>query len=115
MKSDLMKYKGYSACIYYDSTDNIFVGEVLGINDSLNFHGASITELKNSFHQCIDNYLDFCKQIGKEPQKEYSGRFNVRVTSQLHEQAAEYAHENNITLNQVIAIAMDAFLNKKTI
>jgi predicted HicB family RNase H-like nuclease len=70
MKSDMMKYKGYKATIAYDEDDKIFVGEVFGIADSLNFHGNSIEELENAFHDCIENYLSLCKMIDKEPQKE---------------------------------------------
>lgn len=112
MKSDMMKYKGYKAAIAYDEEDKIFIGEVFGVTDSLNFHGSSIDELETSFHDCIDNYLAICAQIGKEPQKEFSGSFNVRTTPSIHERAAEYAAENGCSLNQVVSMAMEAFLGK---
>lgn len=110
MKSDMMKYKGYKATISYDEDDNIFVGEVFGLNDSLNFHGTSIEELKASFHNCIDNYIDLCSQIGKMPEKEFSGSFNVRTSPTLHREASEYAVENGISLNQVVSTAIETFL-----
>ena len=114
MKSDMMKYKGYRATIGYDSRDNIFVGQVFGIKDSLNFHGRSIEELEKSFHDSIDNYLEVCEKYGKIPEQEYSGTFNVRTTPTIHEEAAEYAAENGFTLNQVVTMAMEMFLvNKK--
>ena len=113
MKSDMMKYKNYKASIAYDEEDKIFVGEVFGVTDSLNFHGSSIEELEKSFHDCIDNYLDLCVQIGKEPQKEFSGSFNVRTSPGIHERAAEYAAMNNISLNQVVSQAMEMFLGLK--
>ena len=112
MKSDMMKYKGYKATIAYDEEDKIFVGEVFGVSDSLNFHGYSIDELETSFHDCIDNYLELCAKIGKEPQKEFSGSFNVRTTPALHAQAAEYGAENGYSLNQVVSMAIEAFLGK---
>ena len=112
MKSDMMKYKGYRATIAYDEDDKIFVGEVFGVADSLNFHGESIKELEASFHDCIENYLELCKKIGKEPQKEYSGCFNVRTTPSLHALAAEYGAENGYSLNQVVSMAMEAFFGK---
>ena len=43
--NSMLEYKGYHASIEYDAEDNIFVGEVFGITDSLNFHGTSVTEL----------------------------------------------------------------------
>ena len=83
MKSDMMKYKGYRATVGYDSRDNIFIGKVFGIKDSLNFHGSSIEELENSFHDSIDNYLEICEKYGKVPEKEFSGTFNVRTSPEI--------------------------------
>ncbi|MBR4587985.1 MAG: type II toxin-antitoxin system HicB family antitoxin [Lachnospiraceae bacterium] len=112
MKNDMMKYKGYKASISYDEMDRIFVGEVFGISDSLNFHGSSIDELEQSFHNCIDNYIDYCASIGKEPQRAFTGNFNVRTTPSIHAQASEYAAENGMSLNQVVTKAMEFFLKK---
>lgn len=67
-----------------DAEDNIFIGEVFGIADSLNFHGTSVTELREMFKQSIDNYLDLCKRVGKNPDKEFKGTFNVRIPPELH-------------------------------
>jgi predicted HicB family RNase H-like nuclease len=108
-----MKYKGYKASIAYDEEDKIFVGEVIGVSDSLNFHGYSIDELESSFHDCIENYLEICKKIGKNPQKEYSGSFNVRTSPAIHALATEYAAENGYSLNQVVSMAMESFLGKQ--
>lgn len=62
----MMEYKGYHASIEFDADDNLFVGEVFGITDSLNFHGESVSELEEMFKQSIDNYLELCQQIGKQ-------------------------------------------------
>ena len=115
MKSDMMKYKGYRATVGYDSYDHIFVGHVFGIKDSLNFYGRSIEELENSFHDSIENYLEACEKFGKTPEKEYSGTFNVRTSPSIHEEASAYAAENGITLNQVVTMAMEAFLGKNLV
>ena len=53
----MLTYKGYHAKISYDEEDELFVGDVFGINDSLNFHGRSVDELTEAFHNSIDNYL----------------------------------------------------------
>lgn len=60
--SSILEYKGYHASIEYDAEDNIFVGEVIGITDSLNFHGTSVDEVKEMLKQSIDNYLILCKK-----------------------------------------------------
>ena len=49
--SSILEYKGYHASIEYDAEDNIFVGEVIGITDSLNFHGTSVDEV--SLHNTL--------------------------------------------------------------
>lgn len=51
-------YKGYQADIEYDPDDKIFVGKVLGVRDSLNFHGETLDELKYTLQRCIDNYIE---------------------------------------------------------
>ena len=71
--NSMLEYKGYHASVEYDADDDIFIGEAFGIADSLNFHGASARELKKMFEQSIDNYLDLCQKIGKNPDKEFRG------------------------------------------
>ncbi|MCM1144761.1 MAG: type II toxin-antitoxin system HicB family antitoxin [Lachnoclostridium sp.] len=102
----MLEYKGYHAAITYDADDELFIGEVFGIADSLNFHGSSIEELKQMFAQSIDNYLDFCKQVGKEPEKEFKGSFNVRIPSELHKKISLLAAQQKITLNQYVVNAL---------
>ena len=103
----VMEYKDYRATIEYDGDDEIFVGEVIGIADSLNFHGKSVSELQKMFHQSVDNYLIHCKEIGKEPEKEYKGSFNVRITPELHRRIAIGAAEEKMTLNQFVVKALE--------
>ena len=66
----IMEYNGYRAMIEYDEDDELFVGTVIGINDSISFHGQNIQELKQHFKDNVDNYVDMCRQFGKQPEKE---------------------------------------------
>ncbi|MDY5775238.1 MAG: type II toxin-antitoxin system HicB family antitoxin [Lachnospiraceae bacterium] len=59
------------------------------------------------FHQSIDNYLELCKQIGKKPEKEFRGSFNVRISPELHRKAALEAEKQKITLNQYVLRAIE--------
>lgn len=104
--NSMLEYKGYHASIVYDAEDNIFVGEVFGITDSLNFHGTSVIELQEMFKQSIDNYLELCEKIGKNPDKEFKGTFNVRIPPEMHKKAALAAAMQNITLNQYVMRAI---------
>ncbi len=107
MISSLMEYEGYHAKIEFDQDDQIFIGRVLGINDSINFHGRSVEELKAEFRNAVGNYLDYCRQAGKEPEREYKGTFNVRIKPEQHRKIALYAANEGITINQFVARAID--------
>lgn len=100
---NLLEYRGYHARIELSEEDNCFVGSVMGINDSLHFHGQTVAELKEAFQVCIDDYLEMCKAFGKTPEKEYKGSFNIRIPPELHKQLELAAAESGTTLNQYIS------------
>ncbi len=108
--SKMMEYKGYHAQIEYDNEDEIFVGKVFGIVDSLNFHGTSVAELEEMFHQSIDNYLEMCERVGKSPEKEFKGSFNIRISPELHRGISLQAAQQGITLNQYVLNALETSL-----
>ncbi len=108
--SKMMEYKGYHAQIEYDSDDEIFVGRVYGIVDSLNFHGTSVAELEEMFRQSIDNYLQMCADAGKTPDKEFKGSFNVRITPELHRGISLQAAQEGLSLNQFVSRALERAL-----
>ena len=103
----MMEYKGYHADVKYSDEDKLFVGEVIGLNDTLAFHGSSVSELEAMFRQSIDNYLEICKEFGKNPEKEYRGQFNVRIPSRLHKAAVIFAKQRNISLNEFVTAAIE--------
>jgi predicted HicB family RNase H-like nuclease len=107
-----MSYKGYSARIEYDDEDEIFFGRLAGIRDGVGFHGGSVSELKDAFHEAVDDYIATCAKIGKEPQKPYSGKMMFRVDPETHRRAAIAAELAGKSLNQwaeeTLAKAADA-------
>ena len=114
MAGQMMEYKGYHAKVYFDARDDIFVGEVFGLNDSLNFHGSTVQELKEMFHQSIDNYLELCNKLGEEPEREFKGSFNIRVQPELHRQLAYNALKEGKSLNQYINESLTQFVVNRT-
>lgn len=100
--NSLMEYKGYHAKIEFSSEDSVFVGHILGINDVIAFDGDSVAELEMMFHESVDDYLELCAEIGKEPDKEYKGTFNVRISPELHKRAVIESEARNISLNQFV-------------
>lgn len=111
--NSMLEYKGYHASVKYDAEDEILVGEVFGLSDSLNFHGTSVVELKEMFKQSIDNYIALCAKIGKNPDKEFRGTFNVRIPPDLHKEVSLEAVRQSITLNQYVVNALKQSLKKE--
>lgn len=95
-----MSYKGYSARIEFDAEDEIFVGRIAGITDVVGFHAESVAELKAAFYEAVNDYVDTCAKIGKEPQKPYSGKVMFRVKPETHRKAAIAAELSGKSLNQ---------------
>lgn len=106
----MMEYRGYHAKIEYSPEDETFVGRVFGVADTLVFDGQSIGELRTMFHASIDDYLELCREIGKEPDREYHGTFNVRVPAELHREAAMAAESKDISLNQFVTEALRRYV-----
>lgn len=95
-----MSYKGYFARIEFDDQDEIFVGRIAGITDIVGFHAESVGALKAAFHEAVDDYVDACAKVGKEPQKPYSGKVMFRVKPETHRKAAIAAELSGKSLNQ---------------
>ena len=93
-------YKGYAARIEFDPEDEVFTGRIAGIRDVVGFHADSVSGLLTAFHEAVDDYLDTCAKIGKDPQKVYSGNLMLRVDPQVHASAAAAAEASGKTLNQ---------------
>lgn len=109
--SDLLRYKGYSARPEYSAEDRIFYGKILGISDLVDFQSENAKDLEEEFHKAVDDYLEFCAEIGKQPQKEYSGLFNVRISPELHREVSVFAQAKGVTLNKVVEQAIRAMVH----
>ena len=112
--NDILQYKGYYANVQYSAEDDVFFGSVVGINDLVSFEGTSVKGLKQSFYEAVDDYLETCKAQNKEPEKTYKGSFNIRISSELHRQAAIVSAGKNMTLNDFVRYAIDMAVNKST-
>lgn len=106
----LLHYKGYTARPEYSAEDRVFYGTILGISDMVDFQSDSAKDLEEEFHKAVDDYLEFCAEIGKEPQKEYSGLFNVRISPELHREVSIFAQAEGITLNKAVEKAIRAMV-----
>jgi predicted HicB family RNase H-like nuclease len=98
--TNTMTYKGYAARIEYDDQDGIFTGRIAGIRDGVGFHADTVEGLRDAFHEAVEDYIETCAKIGKEPQKTYSGQVMFRVSPEVHRKAALAAELSGKSLNQ---------------
>jgi predicted HicB family RNase H-like nuclease len=102
-----MTYKGYAARVDYSEEDGCFVGHIAGIRDVIGFHGESVAELRAAFEEAVDDYLETCKKLKREPNHPYSGQFRLRLPPELHARAAMVAEAKGKSLNAWVSDAIE--------
>ncbi len=113
MKNNILEYKGYHTKVEFDSEECVLRGKIEGINDLVNFECEDIKRVEKEFHEAVDDYLEFCKEVGKEPDKEYKGTFNVRINPELHKRLANMAMKNGDTLNATVEKAIQEYVSEE--
>jgi predicted HicB family RNase H-like nuclease len=106
-----MQYRDFEGSAEIDTDAMVCRGKILFIDDLVTYKASSPADLVQEFRAAVDDYLETCAQVGKSPQKPCKGQFNVRVTPELHRKAQRRATEENSSLNAVVAIALDRYLN----
>jgi len=104
---NMMKYKGYVARIEYDEEDRIFVGHLAGIKDIVGFHGTTVDELEEAFHESVDNYIAISEETGRPAQKPYSGKLMLRVSPDVHAAVAAASEVHGKSINQWASEVLD--------
>lgn len=98
--TSVMNHKGYSARIEYDDEDGVFTGMIAGLRDGVGFHGDTVDSLRAAFHEAVEDYIETCAKIGKEPQHAFSGQVMFQVNPEVHRKAAMAAELAGKSLNQ---------------
>lgn len=105
------KYKGYFGSVKCDFEEGVLHGKILHIRDLVTYEAESPKDLKRAFEAAVDDYLETCAELGKDPDQPYTGTFNVRIGPELHYEAAVYATEHGMKLNQVVSEAVRCFIH----
>ncbi len=104
---NIMTVDGYHAKIEYDPDADEFRGSILGLNGSADFYGKSPRELRKEFKTSLKVFLEFSEEQGLPALKQYSGKFNLRLTEELHKQIAREADAKDKSLNQWVVDALE--------
>jgi predicted HicB family RNase H-like nuclease len=106
MSSNLLKYEDYFGIVEYSAADRCFHGKIEFINDLVTFEATTVEGIETEFVNAVRDYIETCRNIGKEPQKTFKGSFNVRIPPELHKQASLIASKQKIALNKFVENAI---------
>lgn len=108
--SKLMKYKGYEGSAEISFEDKVLYGKILHIRDLIMYEGESIEAIQEAFEAAVDDYLEDCRLEGVEPNKPYTGSFNVRIGPERHKDLVRIQAQTGESLNKIVCKAIDGFL-----
>ena len=106
-----MDINGYRAVIQYDPEIEMFRGEFMGLNGGADFYAKDIEGLRREGEISLKVFLDMCREDGVEPRKEFSGRFNLRVSPELHAEISTRAAAEGKSLNQWVTDLLDEVIH----
>lgn len=114
--NQIFEYKGYIGSIEADVVCSCLHGKILYINDLISYEAETIPELKKQFEESVDDYIQTCKELGREPQKSFSGTFNVRPGPELHRAAVIEMQKRGMgSLNEFVKYAINTVINHNDI
>ncbi len=107
---NIMEINGYRAVIQYDPEIDMFRGEFISLNGGADFYAKDIDNLRKEGEISLKVFLEMCLEDGVEPRKEYSGKFNLRVSPQMHAEIVTRAVAEGKSLNQWVTDVLDESL-----
>lgn len=102
-----ISYKGFIGSVAFSEKDQVFFGKIEGIDGLVNFEGDSVSELTDSFHQAVDDYIAYCAEENLPLHKSYTGNLNIRINPETHSRLALAAKLAGISLNSLISQSLD--------
>ncbi len=109
---NVLTHQEFIGSVRFSPTDKVFHGKIEFIDDLVTFEGTTVDELENAFKEAVEDYLEICKMTGKKPLKSFKGSFNVRINPELHRKAAQVSLSKGISLNQLVADALEKCLEQ---
>ena len=104
-----LHYKDYIGNVFFSEEDGVFHGKVIGLSDSISFEGESVKDLIEDFHNAIDEYLEFCANNDKQPQK---SSFSIKLSPELYNIATIHAGQKGLPLNVFAETSLKQILSQ---
>ena len=100
----------YKAVIQFDPDIDMFRGEFIDLNGGADFYAPDVAGLRKEGAASLKVFLEMCREDGVEPRRWYSGKFNLRISPELHARAVAAAEAEGKSLNQWIASTLGSSL-----
>lgn len=107
----ILKHKDYLGSVNF--CDGVLVIKILHIDDSVSTECDSAAATQAVFEEMVDDYLETCSVVGKQPNKPFKGSFNVRVGADLHKKAAMASVSRGETLNAWVIGAIEDKIDRQ--
>jgi len=95
-----MKYKDYLGSAEISHKDGCLHGKILFVDDLVSYESETVRGLRKEFEAAVDDYLQTCSQVGKEPDRPFTGTFQIRIPPEIHRKAAMEAKTAGQSLNE---------------
>ena len=105
---NLMTVDGYQAKIEYVEDLDLFRGDILGLTGGADFYGRNPKQLRIEFKKSLETFLEVCLEKGIEPRRNFSGKFNLRISPELHERLAIAAQAEGKSINSLAQEALQS-------
>lgn len=106
-------YRGYISRMEVDAEAGLIHGEVVGLRDVITFQGETPAEAVQAFRESIDDYLDYCAEIGREPEKSYSGKVLVRTKPEVHRALTALAAAQKVSVNKLASSVLTRYTMRR--
>jgi predicted HicB family RNase H-like nuclease len=108
----MMNYKGYLGLLHVDEKEGILRGKVINTRDTITFQGKTFEEAMQAFHDSVDDYLEFCEELGRPPEKPFTGKFVVRVRPELHRAINAIAQAKGTSVNRLVLMELTKLVRR---
>jgi predicted HicB family RNase H-like nuclease len=98
----IMTYKGYIGRVEFDEDENMLHGRIMNIRDVVTFLGRTVGEVRKALKDSVEDYLAFCAERKREPNRPYSGKLMLRIDPPLHAAVAAAAAQSEQSINEYV-------------
>jgi predicted HicB family RNase H-like nuclease len=103
----VMEINGYKTVIKYDPEIGMFRGEFIDLNGGADFYATSVEGLRKEGRKSLKVFLKMCAEDGVSPRRKFTGRFNLRISPDLHKRIAVLADATGKSINAWMMEALD--------